>query len=92
VYKYTMDLIEATRNHQGLSMGASPRATMVLLKMGQVMGLLDNHPFVRPTYIYHLAVPVLAHRVALTPDSRYGGKTTSTIIQEILGQVKTPIK
>jgi MoxR-like ATPase len=92
IYKYTLDIIEATRNHPSLSMGASPRATMVLIKMGQVLGLLENHQFVRPTYIFQLAIPVIAHRVALTPEARYNGKTGPKVISEILSQIKTPIK
>lgn len=92
IYEYTLNLVNQTRNHHLLSLGASPRATLVLLKMGQAVSLMLGMDHVRPSVIHELAPFVIGHRIALTPDARYQGITTKDVVSEILSNVKTPTK
>ncbi len=92
VYGYTMDVIEATRKHPDCKLGASPRATLILLRMAQAMAFLNGDDFVRPSYVYSLCQPVLAHRIGLTPETKYAGKSASDVIKDILQKIKAPIK
>lgn len=92
VYGYTMDIIEATRKHSDCKLGASPRATLILLKMAQALAFMNGDDFVRPSYIYNLCIPVLAHRIGLNPESKYAGKTANDVIKDILQKIKAPIK
>jgi MoxR-like ATPase len=92
VYGYTLDIIEATRKHSECKLGASPRATLILLKMAQALAYLNGDDFVRPAFIYNLCIPVLAHRITLTPEAKYAGKTSNDVIKDILQKIKAPIK
>lgn len=90
IYEYTLKLVNQTRQHPSLSLGASPRATLILLKMGQAVSLMLGIDHVRPSVIHELAPYVIGHRVALTPEARYQGISSTDIIDEILRQIKTP--
>lgn len=90
IYEYTLSLINQTRNHPSLSLGASPRATLILLKMGQAISLMLGCDHVRPSVIHELAPYVIGHRIALSPEARYQGVTTIDIIDDILKRIKTP--
>jgi MoxR-like ATPase len=90
IYEYTLNIINQTRNHPALSLGASPRATLILLKLGQVVSLMLGLDHVRPSVIHELAPYVLGHRVLLTAEARYQGANSIDIISNILSNVKTP--
>lgn len=92
VYKYVIDIVSATRNHPDLNYGASPRATITFLKMGQALALIKGSDYVCPGDIYNLAIPVLAHRISLRPEGRYAGKNAKSVIKELLEKIKMPIK
>ncbi|MDK1023558.1 MAG: MoxR family ATPase [Gammaproteobacteria bacterium] len=89
--KYLVSLVAATRTHQNIQMGASTRAGLVLMKTSQALSLLDGYDFVRPEVIQELAVPVIAHRLALGTDARYSGTTAVDLIEEILQQIEVPV-
>ena len=85
VRNYLMDIIHATRNDRGLSIGASPRAALGLQRACQAAALVDSRNFVTPADLQRLAVPALAHRVT----SR-SGNNTEHIIRGIIEQVPAP--
>lgn len=89
--KYLVSLVAATRDHQNIQMGASPRAGLVLMKTAQALSMLDGYDFVRPEVIQELAVPVIAHRLALGTDARYSGTTAADLVEEILQQIEVPV-
>jgi MoxR-like ATPase len=88
--RYIVALVAATRQAPGVQMGASPRGSLALMKAAQALAVFDGLEFVTPDHVQELAVPVLAHRLALEPQSRFSGLTAEGVVEAILKQVKVP--
>src|SRR5213593_1312108 len=71
--RYVVDLVGATRTAPGVQLGASPRASLALMKAAQALALFDGFDFVTPDQIQEIAVPVIAHRLALEPQAKFAG-------------------
>jgi MoxR-like ATPase len=91
VAEYMAALVRATRIDSRLRLGASPRATLMLFRACQAMAMLRGRDFVTPDDVIALAVPVLAHRVALASKARYAGQEKVDVINDVLGSVKVPV-
>ena len=89
---YVVEITQATREHDGLSLGASPRAALSLYKTAQAKAALDARDFVTPDDVKEMAETVLAHRMILTSNSRLRGRTTGMIVEEVLDSVPVPIE
>lgn len=87
ILKYILEIIEKTRNHPDILLGASPRASLALLKACQVYAVLQGRSFVLPDDIKYLAKPVLGHRLILKNSilGRNTGNTGSVLDQIISG-------
>jgi MoxR-like ATPase len=90
VKKYIVSLVDATRHHSAIYLGASPRGTLALSRTGQALALLQGREYVLPDDIKALAVPALAHRALLSPAGQTLGKESSAIISEILETIPVP--
>ena len=88
--RYIVKLVASTRNHKEVLMGASPRAGIMLMKCAQAMALVNGEQFVTPDVIQELAIPVIAHRLALNPESDYGGGTAAQVISDIINETEVP--
>jgi len=88
--RYAVDLVAATRGATGVQLGASPRASIALMKIAQAEALFDGLDFVTPEQIQKLAGPVIAHRLVLEPQARFSGLTTKGIVSEILKKLPVP--
>ena len=88
--RYAVDLVAATRTAQGVQLGASPRASIALMKTAQAMALFEGLDFVAPEQIQKLAVPVIAHRVVMEPQARFSGLTARGVVEDILKKTKVP--
>ena len=88
--RYMVDLVGATRTAAGVQLGASPRASLALMKVTQALALFDGLEFVTPDHIQEVAVPVIAHRLALDPQARFSGLTTRAVVEEILRRLPVP--
>ena len=88
--RYAVDLVAATRTTPGVQLGASPRASIALMKTAQAMALFDGSDFVAPEHIQKLAVPVIAHRLVLEPQARFSGITARGVVEEVLKKLKVP--
>ena len=75
VRRYAVDLVTATRDNRDLRLGASPRATLHLLRAGRRAAALDGRDFVLPDDVQALAVPVLAHRLLLSAEAQIARRT-----------------
>ena len=90
IKRYLVDIVNATRSASGVQLGASPRASLTLMKVAQALALFDGQEFVSPEYIQEIAVPVIAHRIVMEPQARFSGKTAAGIVEEILNAVPVP--
>jgi len=88
--RYAVDLVNATRSEKGVQLGASPRASIALMKAAQALALFDGLEFVTPEQIQELAVPVLAHRILMEPQARFSGLTSRGVVEDILKKTKVP--
>ena len=88
--RYVVDLVGATRAAPGVQLGASPRASLALMKAAQALALLDGREFVTPEDVQELAVPVVAHRMVVDPQARFAGVTTAALVEEIVKKVPVP--
>lgn len=88
--RYIVDLAGATRKVSGVQLGASPRASLALMKAAQALAVFDGIEFVTPDHIQEMAAPVLAHRLALEPQAKFSGLSAAGIIADILKQTRVP--
>jgi MoxR-like ATPase len=88
--RYVVDLVAATRSAPGVQLGASPRASIALMKAAQAEALFDGQDFVAPEQIQKLAGPVIAHRLVLEPQARFSGVTTRGVVEDVLKKLKVP--
>ncbi|BAY08001.1 AAA family ATPase [Calothrix sp. NIES-2098] len=88
---YLVDIVNATRSAQGVQLGASPRASIALMKIAQALALFDGYEFVTPEHIQELAVSVIAHRLVMEPQARFSGKTATSVVEDILKSVPVPV-
>ena len=88
--KYIAQLIVATRSNQFLYLGASPRASIAILKSSKAFAAMNGRDFVTPEDIKRAAIPVLHHRVIVTPEREMEGVSSKQIIQQIIETVEIP--
>ncbi len=88
---YMVAVVAATRKFAGVQMGASPRASLALMKAAQALAWFDGMAFVTPEQIQEIAVPVIAHRMKIDSQARFSGVTEESVVKEILQQVAVPI-
>jgi len=88
--RYAVDLVSATRKATGVQLGASPRASIALMKTAQALALFEGLDFVTPEQIQKLAVSVIAHRLVLEPQARFSGLTAAGVVSEILKKLRVP--
>jgi MoxR-like ATPase len=89
--RYIVDLVEATRRHSDVYLGASPRASIALLRAARAMAAADQRDFVIPDDVKTLTVPVLAHRVIATADAVMSGRSPGAILTELLDEIPVPV-
>ena len=87
---YITALVRATRGAPALSLGASPRASVALLKLSQAAALVDGREYVVPDDVKGLAIPVLRHRVILAPELELEGVTADAALQTLIERVEAP--
>ena len=88
--RYVVDLVAATRTAGGVQLGASPRASIALMKAAQALAFFDGQEFVTPEKIRELAVAVIAHRLVMEPQARFSGLTARSVVGEIVKKMKVP--
>jgi len=88
--KYMVDIVAATRKHPLLALGASPRASLGLMRTGQTRAALRGRDYVLPDDVKALATPVLGHRLILKPEARVREGDMASLVNGILDQVPVP--
>ena len=87
---YVATIVAQTRTHPALQLGASPRGAIALLRAAQACALLSNRDYVLPDDIRHMALPVLSHRLILTPEARMKGVSSQQVLAQLLETVPVP--
>ena len=90
--RYVVDLVEATREHPEIYLGASPRASLHLLRAARTLAASRGRQYVVPDDIQTLAVPVVAHRLLLAPEAQMRGATSEEVLEGLLGRVPIPAR
>ena len=91
IAQYAVRLVDATRNHPDLLLGASPRASLALLVSAQALARIRSQQYVRADMIKELALPVLRHRLIVRPKAILAGRTADQIVRELLADVPLPL-
>ena len=91
VSAYITDIVRATRDHDALQYGGSPRASIGLMRAAQGMAGLKGRSFVLPDDVKHLAVPVLCHRLILKEEEHLRGTETVEVIDDIIARIPVPV-
>lgn len=88
--KYIADIVVSTRTHSSLFLGASPRASISILNASKAFAAISGRDFVTPEDIKKATIPVLKHRVIVTPEREMEGLTSTQIIEQIIESVEIP--
>ncbi|HJQ76962.1 MAG TPA: MoxR family ATPase [Acidimicrobiia bacterium] len=90
VKNYIVDIVEGTRLHPDVMLGASPRSALFLQRISRSRAAARGRDYVTPDDIKELAGPVLEHRLGLRPEAQMRGETISTVIEDVMGRVRVP--
>jgi MoxR-like ATPase len=90
VKQYAIDIVAATRNSPELRLGASPRATLQLVRAGRAAAALDGRDFVLPDDIQALAQAVLAHRLLTTAEAQIARRSAGAVVADIVRRIPLP--
>jgi MoxR-like ATPase len=90
IKEYIISLVSATRSHPDIYLGASPRGSLALYRGGQARAALEGRDFVIPDDIKALAVPMLAHRLIISPSARIKNVEPAALVQELLNTLPVP--
>jgi MoxR-like ATPase len=87
---YIAAIVHNTRNNGDLFLGASPRASLAIMKTAKAIAAMNNRDFVTPEDIQYVAYPVLNHRIILTPEREMEGYSTREVINQIVKKIEVP--
>jgi MoxR-like ATPase len=91
VARYLLSVVNATRGHKDVVLGASPRGTLCLFRAAQARAYASGRLYVSPDDVQAMAAPVLGHRIALTTEARYGGRGSEAVIRELVQSLRVPL-
>lgn len=87
---YIAKIVQDTRNHEALYLGASPRASIAMMRAAKAIAAMAGRDFVAPEDIQAVATPVLQHRVMLTPEQEMEGKMPVDVIRRLVERIEVP--
>ena len=90
LFEYAVKIVNASREWSGVQMGASPRASIALIRAARALALVRGSEFITPDEIKSVALPVLRHRIVLSAELEIEGISVSQVINELLAQVSAP--
>jgi MoxR-like ATPase len=91
IYEYAMALVSKTRESKDIKVGASPRATIALIRASQTLAFFEGIDYVRPSHVYHLAPKILCHRLALTAEARLEGRSVNAVLSQLMKEIQVPV-
>ena len=90
ILKYIAEIVQKTRSHGKLYLGASPRASLAILKTAKAFAAIRGRDFVIPDDVQFVSYPVINHRIILTPEAEMEGIRSEDVIEEILKGIEVP--
>jgi MoxR-like ATPase len=91
VRRYVLELVHATRRHEDVALGGSPRASIALFRTAQAAAAVEGREFILPDDVKRMVPPVLGHRLILKPESRLRRVTVESVLNEIVMDVSVPV-
>ncbi len=88
---YVVALVGATRGNPAVQLAASPRASLALMKVSQALAMFQGYDFVSPEIIQSVAADVIAHRMVLSPESKYSGGNARQIVADLIEKTPVPV-
>ena len=90
VRQYLLQIVHLTREHEEVSLGGSPRASIALFRTSQAMAAIRGRNYVQPDDVKRIAAPVLTHRLILKPESRLRRVTATQVVQDVIDEIAVP--
>ena len=90
VRQYIMEIIHATRQHEDLTLGASPRGSIALFRGSHAMAALRGRDYVLPDDVKFIVAPIIAHRLILSPESRLRKVTAEQVVEDVVSEIAVP--
>ncbi len=91
IKRYILEIVHASRQHEDVLLGASPRASLALFRTSQALAAIEGRDYVLPDDVKRLAQPVLGHRLILKPESRLRKRTAAAVVQELVMDARVPV-
>jgi MoxR-like ATPase len=91
VKRYILQIVHASREHEDVLLGGSPRASIALYRTAQALAAISGRDFALPDDIKRMSQPVLAHRLILKPESRLRKRTAALVVKDLVDDAKVPI-
>ncbi|MEO6133785.1 MAG: MoxR family ATPase [Ginsengibacter sp.] len=88
--QFIAKMVNATRNNSSLFLGASPRASLAILRASKASAAIKGRDFVIPEDIIEMAIPVMRHRIILTPEKEMEGSTADELLHQIITNIEVP--
>lgn len=92
VKEYIVDLVNRTRTHQSVYLGASPRGSVALMKASQAYAFIHGRDYVVPDDIQYLAPYVLPHRIILKSEAKFEGMTAEQVVKKVIDRTPIPVQ
>jgi len=92
VRQYLVRIVHATRRHEELALGGSPRASIALYRTSQALAALEGREFVIPDDVKYVAEAVLSHRLILSSEARLRGRLVEEIIEDVIESIPAPVE
>ncbi|MEM7373715.1 MAG: MoxR family ATPase [Bacteroidota bacterium] len=90
LFAYIVQIVNGTRKSKDIYLGASPRASINIMTTAKAIAAMRGRKFVKPEDIQEMAIPVLAHRIILTPEKEMEGATTAEVVKRLVDQIEVP--
>lgn len=91
VKRYILEVVHASRDNEDVLLGGSPRASIALFRTAQALASINGRDFAMPDDVKKMALPVLAHRIILKPESRLRKRTPAAVVKDLVDDAKVPI-
>jgi len=91
IKRYVVEIVRATRDRNGVELGASPRASLTLSRVAQAAALFDGLEFVTPDHVQKVATATIAHRLVVEAQAGYSGMNPASVVEAAIESVRAPV-